>query len=142
MFTEKTHLVAMKVLIDHVEYRESQFLCTKLFGPLNRIVLEFTTIPLGQNGSRQNYMVWKRNLFSRCFHNVIWYIRWKPTQTFIPRTTYYIEYYSYIRHTSLRLEQGKEEMHRKQLLRISADHLISKQMLNAYIYYSSAFFSM
>ena len=86
---------------------------------MNCIVLEFISIPLGQNGSRQNNMVQKRNPFSSYIHSMRW-SRQKATWALIPKTSYCFGNYSYINHTSLSLTQGKEETHEKLLLRISA----------------------
>ena len=41
----------------------------KPYGLLNYIVFEFITIPLGQNGLRQDDMVWKKILFSNLLIN-------------------------------------------------------------------------
>ena len=39
---------------------------------MNRIVLEFVTIPLGQNCSRQDSMVWKKILFPDLLKRQTW----------------------------------------------------------------------
>ena len=56
--------------------------CAKPLGPLNHIVLEFVNIPLGQNSSRQDNMVWKKIIFPDLLTaaSVRW-IKQKATQT-------------------------------------------------------------
>ena len=45
--------------VESICYKD-QLQCTKPLGPLNYIILEFFTIPVGQNGSRQDNIVWKK----------------------------------------------------------------------------------
>ena len=57
--------------------------CTEPLDPLKRIVLEFVTIPLGQNSSRQDKMLQKKNIFPDLLTltaTVRW-IKQKVTQT-------------------------------------------------------------